>query len=215
MAKPQLKTIPTLWANQWDLNLNHRKKTNMAKPQRGLSWLQDIIDANKKAIGKDSVILIGIRGYFRDSMGKVGANDRGIYDDALFWLNLSNGFLANYNGNCDPSSYRKGKGRGAEKGMASLKAGVWRYQTGLHRGYAAFRQAAPVVVVRDGTAGNYEDTGDFGINIHRGGASGGTSSLGCQTLPVAQWDDFKATGYKLLKDAGQKTFCYILVERQG
>lgn len=184
------------------------------KPENGLVWLLDVIEANKKAIGKDAVILIGVRGYYQDSMGVKGKNDRGIFDDAFFWLNTATGFIASYNGNCDPSAYRKGKGRGSEKGMASLKAGVWRYQTGLHRGYAAFRQAEAVTVVRDGTAGNYEDTGWFGINIHRGGVSG-TSSLGCQTVPVSQWDDFKQTGYKLLKDAKQKTFCYILIERQG
>jgi len=189
----------------------------MAKPQRGLSWLQDIIDANKKAIGKDSVILIGIRGYFRDSLGKVGANDRGIYDDAAFWLNLSTGFLANYNFNTDASTYRKGKGSGSEKGMAQLQPGAWRYKTGIHNGsvpHPAFRQAGPVNIWRDGTNGQYEDVLQTSINIHRGGVNG-TSSLGCQTVPPSQWDDFKATGYKLLKDAGQKTFCYILVERQG
>jgi len=184
------------------------------KPENGFNWFNSAIIDYAKAIGKDAVVLVGIRGYYQDSMGVKGKNDRGMYDDALIWLNIATGFIATYNGNCDPSAYRKGTGRGSEKGMASLKAGAWRYQPGLHKGYAAFRQAAKVTVVRDGTAGNYEDTGDFGINIHRGGVSG-TSSLGCQTLPVDQWDDFKATGYKLLKDAGQKTFCYILLEKQG
>ena len=183
------------------------------KPQRGISWLQDIIDSNKKEIGKDSVILIGIRGYYKDSMGAKGKNDRGIFDDAAFWLNLKTGFIATYNYNTDPTGYRKGKGTGSSKGMANLKAGCWKYQTGLHRGYAAFRQAAPVTVIRDGEP-PYEDTGMFGVNLHSASVST-TSSLGCQTLPVDQWDDFKATGYKLLKDAGQKTFCYILLEKQG
>jgi lysozyme len=184
------------------------------KPENGFIWFNSIIEQYKKDIGQDAVFLIGVRGYYRDSMGKKGVNDRGIYDDALVWINQKTGFIATYNGNCDPSAYRKGRGRGAEKGMASLKAGAWRYKTGLHRGYEAFRQAAPVTVIRDGIDFNYEDTGDFGINIHSGSVNG-TSSLGCQTLPVDQWDDFKKTGYKLLKDAGQKTFCYILVEKQG
>jgi hypothetical protein len=187
----------------------------MGKPQRGLDWLQDIIDANKAKIGNDAVIKISVRGFYRDSMGKKGANDRGIYDDAAFWINLKTGFIATYNHNVDPSAYRKGTGRGAEKGMAQLKVGCWRYKKGLHKGYQAFVQAEAVTVVRDGTNGNYEDTGWFGINDHRGGYSGGTSSLGCMTTPVSQWDDYKRTGYKLLDDAKQKTYCSIVVERQG
>ena len=187
-----------------------------SKPMRGVEWLTSILNANKKAIGDDSVVLIGIRGYFRDTMGAIGKNDRGIYDDALFWLNLKTGFLASYNGNVDPSGYRKGVGTGSAKGMAQLKSGAYRYKTGIHNGskpHAAFRQADVVTVIRDGTP-TYEDTGFFGINIHRGGQNS-TSSLGCQTIPPVQWDDFKETGYALLKNAKQNTFCYILETGQG
>lgn len=185
------------------------------KPQRGLNWLQKIIDSHAKQL-KGDVILIGIRGYYLDSMGAKGKNDRGIYDDALFWVNRWTGFIASYNANVDPSGYRKGIGKGHKKGMASLKNGVWDYQPGNHplkNGYPAYRQAAEVTVIRDGNP-NYEDTGWFGINIHRGGVNS-TSSLGCQTVPPAQWSDFKKTGDALLKAAGQKTFKYVLVELQG
>lgn len=185
----------------------------MSKPKNGLDWLQSII-TNAKLPSIDAVILIGIRGYYRDSMGEKKKNDRGIYDDALFWLNLKTGFLASYNANTDPSAYRRGVGTGAKKGMASLKCGVWRYQKGTHKGYEAFTQAAKVTVTRDGIDGDYDHSGWFGINIHRGGTSG-TSSLGCQTLPASQWQDFKDTGYQLLTKSGQKTFPYILVEKQG
>jgi hypothetical protein len=185
------------------------------RPQRGLNWLQDIIDDNARKI-KGDVILIGIRGYYLDSMGVKGKNDRGIYDDALFWVNRRTGFLATYNANVDPSRYRKGHGKGSSKGMASLKNGVWLYKKGPHplrNGYPAFRQAAPVTVIRDGSP-DYEDSGFLGINLHKGGRTT-TSSLGCQTLPPTQWEDFRATGYKLLADAKQSVFNYILVERQG
>jgi hypothetical protein len=69
------------------------------------------------------LIVAGIRGYYRDTMGEPGVNDRGIYGDALFIDSLS--VTAAYNGNTDPSRYRKGHEKDASKGMAVLKAGAW------------------------------------------------------------------------------------------
>lgn len=183
------------------------------KPQKGLDYLSKIIKANQKKIGNDKIVLIGMRGYFLDTMGVKGKNDRRIYDDAAFWVDLSTGLVLQYNYNTDANGYRKGSGTGSKKGMANLRAGAWRYKTGKHKGYEAFVQAEAVTVERDGNP-NYDDTGWFGINIHRGGSSG-TSSLGCQTLPVAQWDDFKKNGYALLKKHAQKTFVYVLLDQQG
>lgn len=152
------------------------------------------------------VVLIGVRGMYAPK-----GNRRGVYDDGLIWVRKSTGFIATYNGNVDPSAYRKGTGTGSKKGMASLKNGLWRYKQGPHNGYPAFRQAAPVTVLRDDVDGTpYEDTGMFGINIHRGGTVG-TSSLGCQTIKSAEWLDFKRTGDGLLKAAKQVEFSYILV----
>jgi len=155
-------------------------------------------------------VLLGIRGYYLNTMGVKGKNDRGIYDDAAFWITPT--AFVSYNFNTDPRTYRKGKGTDeSTKGMAVLKNGTWLYQMGLHKGYQAFRQAEEVIVVRDGETENYEDKGWFGINIHRGGINT-TSSAGCQTLPVAQWDSFKNTGYDQLKLHNQKKFPYVLVE---
>lgn len=163
---------------------------------------------------KYPVVLVGVRGYYLNTMGKAGENDRGIYDDAFFWCTPT-AFLS-ANGNTDPSRFRKGKGTGKDKGMADMIAGTWMYKPGMHNGsvpHPAFRQADKVTVLRDGDP-DYLDTGMFGINIHRGGKNG-TSSLGCQTVPPAQWDSFKTLGYSELTRHGQKEFPYILVENTG
>jgi lysozyme len=89
---------------------------------------------------------------------------------------------------------KKGRGTGTEKGMASLKPGLWMaHKFDKHNGeYEALCQrSGQVTVIRDGDP-PYEDTGMFGINIHRGSRSG-TSSAGCQTLHPDQWDGFIST----------------------
>lgn len=174
-----------------------------------MTKILDIIHDNKV---EDEVVVVGVRGYYKDSMGKPGQNDRGIYDDAIFLVGPDH--FSSYNGNTDPSGYRKGWGTGASKGMASLAPGVWSvYKLDLHNGaYTALCQrAGEVRVMRDGVNGPYPDTGYFGINIHRGG-DGTTSSLGCQTIVPEQWTSFIENVKRLLKDTGQVVVTYILVE---
>lgn len=155
--------------------------------------------------------LVGFRGYY-ESMGVPDQNDRRIYDDAFAFISPAT--FATFNGNTDPNGYRYGYGTGAKKGMASLKTGLWYYRTGIHKTYAAFIQADKVTVIRDGQNGDYEDTGWFGINIHRGGSSS-TSSLGCQTIPVNQWPTFKSLIYSELTRFNQKIFPYLLINADG
>jgi len=141
---------------------------------------------------KYPLVVVGIRGYYRNSMGAPQVNDRGIYDDALFILTQQ--ATAAFNGNTDPSRYRAGSGTAeSTKGMASLKPGAWFvHRFDLHNGkyLALCQRGGPVTVIRDGKP-PYPDTGNFGINIHRGGFNT-TSSLGCQTLHPNQWDSFIA-----------------------
>ncbi|HEV2840304.1 MAG TPA: hypothetical protein VGW39_03180 [Chthoniobacterales bacterium] len=140
---------------------------------------------------KHPLIVVGIRGYYRDTMGAPGVNDRGIYDDAIF-IDAGENFVA-FNGNTDPSKFRPGEGFSeATKGIASLDPGAWLvHRFDKHKGeyLALCQRAGKVTVTRDGKKENYKDTGEFGINIHRGSFNG-TSSLGCQTIHPDQWEGF-------------------------
>lgn len=159
---------------------------------------------------KGKVVLIGLRGYYLDSQGRVGTNDRGIYDDAGILAEWKDDYnvihYATYNFNTDPSKYRAKTP--TRKGMATLRTGNWLYKIGLHKGYKALVQAASVTVDRDGDP--KPDTGWFGINIHRGGRFT-TSSEGCQTVYQPQWDSFIQDVEQALNKSKQKTIEYLLL----
>ncbi|QUS39568.1 hypothetical protein RPMA_12515 [Tardiphaga alba] len=149
------------------------------------------------------VFLVGMRGYYLDTMGKPKVNDRGVYDDAMILVGPNH--FSTYNANTDPSVFRKH--------IASLRPGLWSYRLGIHglskpkaQQYQALVQADKVTVDRDGEGA---ETGYFGINIHRGGVNT-TSSLGCQTIVPAQWPAFIANVKDQLARAGQKTIPYAL-----
>jgi len=164
----------------------------------------------------DRLTMVGVRGYYRDTLGAVGRNDRAMYDDAIFIV-APDAFQA-FNGNTDPSGYRNGRGTGAGKGMASLNPGVWPvYRFDLHAGkyLALCQRAGPVTVTRDGSP-PYTDRGLFGINIHKGGING-TSSEGCQTIAAAQWPAFIASAVDQAKrlygaDWKREAITYVLLD---
>ncbi|NJM37761.1 MAG: hypothetical protein HC845_07835 [Akkermansiaceae bacterium] len=172
---------------------------------------------------KHPLVIVGIRGYYKDTMGVPGVNDRGIYDDAIF-IDTPDTFAA-FNGNTDPSRHKPGTGfSDSSKGMAKLKLGAWFvHKLDFHGSkvlgpYRAICQRlGKVTVVRDGKNGkDYEDTGNFGINIHKGSYNG-TSSLGCQTLHPDQWSSFISMAMDLAKryhgDQWEKTVIpYVLLE---
>ena len=141
-----------------------------------------------RAHGIEGTAIVGVRGYYQESMGVPGLNDRGMYDDCI--AVVSPWAFAAFNANTDPSVFKKG--------VASLRPGVWRYRVGVHGlsrpkplRYPALVQAAAVTVDRDG---GKSESGMFGMNVHKGGLFG-TSSLGCQTVYRKQWDEF----FKLVK----------------
>lgn len=168
-----------------------KKSSNVPSttPRLAAAALREQIAAFGVDRGVHPVVVVGIRGYYKDTMGAPGVNDRGIYDDALF-LDSPDAFVA-FNGNTDPSAYRAGQGTGANKGMASLNPGLWyAHGFGQHKGkyLALCQRLGEVTVTRDGNP-PYTDTGYFGINIHKGGYQT-TSSEGCQTIHPDQWNGF-------------------------
>lgn len=191
----------------------------VSKPRLSSTQLRNLCKPFALDRKKYPLLIVGIRGYYRNTMGAPAANDRGIYDDAIF-IDTPNGTVS-FNGNTDPSRYRKGYGRSqATKGMAMLKPGLWTcYQFGKHKTYPALIQTGDkVTVIRDGSP-NYEDTGFFGINIHRGGRNT-TSSEGCQTVHPDQWKSFielaTSEAKRLFGDKySQAVVPYLLLENNG
>jgi len=181
---------------------------------------QDTERQLKSAGVSDPVCLVGIRGYYRDSMGAKGKNDVGLFDDAL--ILISPNVHAAWNANVDPT--RLGWNPKVKKPMAQLKPGVYRYKLGRHgirsgKPYPALVQAGPVTVYR----GDQEETGWFGINIHAAGGGvttmpRSTSSEGCQTVPGryglkgSQYDGFYSMVAAEMKRNNAKTVSYVLTQ---
>ena len=96
-------------------------------------------------------------------------------------------------------------------GTAILKPGYYKdsHMVGIHRGYKALQQRGPVTVYRDdnrdavlNTTGMQEDTGIFGINIHRAS----------ETIASVQVDKWSA-GCQVVQDPDCFTFLMRLCER--
>lgn len=154
---------------------------------------------------QDRVVLVGVRGYYLDTMGAKGVNDRKMYDDAVFLV--APGVFRSFNANTDPGAFRPG--------IATLLPGVWRYKVGVHgiskppaKRYLALVQADAVRIVRDGGG---EHRGFFGINIHKGSRLS-VSSEGCQTIWPGQWGEFLELVRAQLIVQSQSVVPYVLIE---
>lgn len=179
---------------------------SLLPPSTPKATLDRVTEVIKKAKVESPVVLVGVRGYYRDTMGKSGQNDRGIYDDAIFIVSPTH--FTTWNANTDPSVFKPG--------IASLVPGVHLYRRGNHGisrpggGYPAFRPATKdeqLPVTRDGVV---NPRPGVAINIHRGGRNS-TSSEGCQTIPPSQWDAFYTALSGEMKRYGVTTFPYLLV----
>ena len=102
------------------------------RPRLSATELRNRIESYAIDRTKFPVVVVGIRGYYKNSMGAPSVNDRGIYDDAIF-IESAQVMIA-FNGNTDPSKYRTGSGTGSAKGMATLDPGAWFvHKFDLHR----------------------------------------------------------------------------------
>ncbi len=172
-------------------------------------WPRERVQEHLRGQGvSERVALLGVRGYYRDTMGVVGRNDFGIYDDAIFLLAADN--FARFNANTDPA--RAGFNAKVGKPYAVIAPGVWRYRLGQHKGqYLALVQDAPVIVRRGDTA---TERGWFGINIHKGSYTS-TSSEGCQTIYPEQWTEFIMYVQRAMSRVQATSIPYALIEAQG
>lgn len=178
---------------------------------------QEMADLNKflKNNPRGSVYVISFRGYYQDSMGVPGQNDRGIYDDC-FCVVWPDGYQT-FNANTDPSVYRNATP--AKGGIATLIPGLHYFKKGNHGisrpggGYKAFRPATPdesLPVWRDGNTSGKIFRG-VAINIHRGGYNS-TTSEGCQTVFPDQYNEFQGLVYELMGRYNQVLLPYALVQ---
>lgn len=175
-----------------------------SKPQQNL--LATLTALKSLGANTDRACLLGVRGYYLNSMGEPGVNDRKIYDDAIILYSPT--VHASFNANTDPGAFAKH--------IANLCPGKWLYKIGIHglnkpveKQYKALVQAAKVTVKRDGEG---LETGYFGINIHRGGVTK-VSSIGCQTIYPSQWPAFIAMVESEMKRYNQRFIDYVLTER--
>lgn len=147
------------------------------------------------------ILMVFIRGYYADSMGRKGRNDQGMYDDAAFIISPT--VFRSFNANTDPQK------AGARHAM--LKPGRFHFYRGKHKGkYDAWRpypEGIRLECTRDGVSSTCANT-----NIHRGGF-GNTNSEGCLTIYPPQYDEYIQVSYAEAKRLGQKTTETVLIEQ--
>jgi len=149
------------------------------------------------------VVLLGVRGYYRDSMGVKGANDIDMYDDALFVVSPT--AYATFNFNTDPAK--------AGHYLAMLDPGVYDFCKGDHhphtpKAYHALRpfpEGIRLPCTRDGVHSTCALT-----NIHKGGFND-TFSEGCQTIYPTQYAEAMPFIYNEMTKHKQTIVKYVLI----
>lgn len=140
------------------------------------------------------------------------------FDDSIYLITPSNFYK--FTGTTNPGVHWL-KSFMNPKGTAVLKPGQYRYKLGLHKGYEALVQAAPVTVYRDSDRdlkseeAPVTDTGYFGINIHRANQNAISKLIskwsgGCQVLNNPKEFAFLMAE---VKKSGKKEILYTLLKQ--
>ena len=150
------------------------------------------------------------------------------FDDNVFvfYKNDKNDWIVkNYNATTDTGTYWLLNPMNP-KGAAMMKEGQYvnAYQKGYHRGQPALVQVKPIVVYRDYDRnaifdfGTLEQTGLFGINIHRAGENSQNVdkwSAGCQVFQKsADFEEFMELAEKHRNLFGNE-FTYTLIDERA
>jgi hypothetical protein len=162
--------------------------------------MKDLVSQGIKDLSLPYVV--GYRGYYKNTMGKPCVNDRGIFDD--IFVVISPLSFEVFNGNTDPSVFRKG--------IATLRPGVYDCVKWKHKQRVWGLQIILDVVSRDGF-GNELFKGRHAINFHDDLEDRSAWSEGCQTLPKSQLPKFTKAVYSLMETFGLKTIKYVLIEK--
>lgn len=158
--------------------------------------------------GIPELLVIGIRGYFLNSVGKKGENDF-LWDDAVIVYENGN-LIKTFNGNTDPSK--------AKSDLAMLDTGVYQFAKGTHKNrikaFRAYPEGVRLKCKRQNSKGEWKESLCSAINFHDGGLND-TWSAGCQTIinqgRQKQFDEFRDLVYKLMTKHKLKTFTYLLI----
>lgn len=156
------------------------------------------------------VLIVGVRGYFLNTVGRPGVNDLNVWDDAI--LVYENGqLLRTFNANTDPSK--------SKQNLAMLDPGVYQFYKGKHKGrilaFRAYPEGVRLPCKRQDFSGVWRKSLCSAINIHDG-ALYDTWSAGCQTIvnqpPHRQFNEFRDLVYTLMDRHRLETVTYLLIE---
>ncbi|HEY8560527.1 MAG TPA: hypothetical protein VIL74_09130 [Pyrinomonadaceae bacterium] len=156
------------------------------------------------------LLVVGVRGYFLNSVGKPGENDLNLWDDAIL-VYYDSVLVKTFNANTDPSKHNQK--------LAMLDAGLYEFYQGTHKerikAFRAYPEGVELPCKRQQFDGSWVKSKCSAINIHDG-AFNDTWSAGCQTVinqtPHKQFDEFRDLVYDLMDANKMKTFKYLLLE---